>query len=356
MSRKLFIHAVNVHQGGGYILLMAILAALPEGVESLVSLDARASIPEEILKNVLVRRIKPTIFHRLQAERWLLETVQAGDIVLCLGNLPPFFKLPARVLVLLQNRYLVDAVGLREFPLKTGLRIGIERFWLRRKLGNVDEFLVQTPSMQILLQAMSSGAVPIRIAPFVSQSDGYGRKISRAGLAGKKAADFLYIASGEPHKNHRRLVEAWCLLADGGLYPSLLLTVDATKYEKLVAWIQEKTRLHDLNIECVPNVPHVQIASLFDRSAALIYPSTLESFGLPLIEARQAGLAILASELDYVRDVVDPEQTFDAASALSIARAVKRFLDVEEHSLPLQDSAAFLAHILKEPELQGANL
>ena len=62
------------------------------------------------------------------------------------------------------------------------------------------------------------------------------------------------------------------------------------------------------------------------RSKALIFPSLAESFGLPLVEAQEFNKPILASELDFVRDVCSPVDTFDPKSSLSIARAVKRFL------------------------------
>jgi glycosyltransferase involved in cell wall biosynthesis len=86
---------------------------------------------------------------------------------------------------------------------------------------------------------------------------------------------------------------------------------------------------------------------MYNQVGALIYPSTFESFGLPLIEARQAGLPVLASELDYVRDILDPEQVFDPESAISIARAVKRFIAIDEPPLSLQDAAGFIKHILE---------
>ena len=60
-------------------------------------------------------------------------------------------------------------------------------------------------------------------------------------------------------------------------------------------------------------------------SKALIFPSKYESFGLPLIEASKMHIPIIASELDFVRDVCNPIQTFDPNSAISIARAINRF-------------------------------
>jgi glycosyltransferase involved in cell wall biosynthesis len=95
-------------------------------------------------------------------------------------------------------------------------------------------------------------------------------------------------------------------------------------------------------------LPHDQIKLLYGQVQALIFPSTFESFGLPLIEARQAGLPVLAPELDYVRDVLDPEQAFNPESPLSIARAVKRFLGFNDEPLALMDAADFMKSILEK--------
>jgi hypothetical protein len=54
------------------------------------------------------------------------------------------------------------------------------------------------------------------------------------------------------------------------------------------------------------------VLSLYNKVGAAIFPSTFESLPLRLIEARQAGLSVLASQLDYVRS--RPGQTFDPES------------------------------------------
>ena len=62
----------------------------------------------------------------------------------------------------------------------------------------------------------------------------------------------------------------------------------------------------------------------------------------------ESGLPVLASELDYYRDVLDPDQSFDPNSNISVARAVKRFLGIAEEPLPLQDAAGFVDYILRK--------
>ena len=190
----------------------------------------------------------------------------------------------------------------------------------------------------------------VRVLPFTAIHEGYKRCVHSLNMQKEKGLDFVYVASGESHKNHRQLVEAWCLLAKEGLFPSLKLTLDSAHFAELSSWIEKKIEKYRLNVENVGNLPHAQIKQLYDQVDALIYPSTFESFGLPLIEATQAGLPVLASELDYVRDVLDPEQTFDPESAVSIARAVKRFLGLDEQPLPLMDAAQFIASILEKAE------
>jgi len=345
---KVFIHAVNIHQGGGRALLDALLRALSSSTETHVLLDSRMPVPDGMPESLQVRRVQPSVIERFKAERWLAGNVRAEDVVLCFGNLPPLFKLRGHAVVFLQNRYLIDYVRLDGFPLKVRARLGIERLWLSNRIANADEFVVQTPTMKNLLVARTQGRVPVRVLPFMSESSGYARNVAQATAEKRESCEFLYVASGEPHKNHRRMIEAWCLLAEEGLFPSLRLTLDETRFSTLCRVIEEKRQRYGLKVTNMGVLSHGDVLALYKDVDALIYPSTFESFGLPLIEARQAGLPVLASELDYVRDVLDPEQSFDPHSATSIARSVKRFMGIDEPPLPLLDSKGFMDQIFSK--------
>ena len=345
MSRRLFIHAANVHQGGGRSLLRSLLTSIPSDIELVLCLDARFTLPDDSLPSIHIEKVKPTIIKRVFNEKWLAVNVKAGDMVLCFGNLPPLFRLRGHVVVFVQNRYLVDDVELNGFGLKTRLRLMMERYWLSSKISNADEFIVQTPSMKTLL-ASRSKKTPIRVLPFVGINEGYVRNILPSKIKKSHRYTFVYVASGEHHKNHRQLIDSWCLLAKDGVFPALKLTLDKSGFSDLCCWIDQKAKENKLQVENVGKLSLEEVKNLYASADALIYPSTLESFGLPLIEARQARLPVLASELDYVRDILDPEQTFDPGSATSIARAVKRFMGIEEPALLLQDAKGFMQKIL----------
>ena len=345
MKSRLFIHAPNVHQGGGRSLLEPLLNSVHDKTEFFVCVDERMPLATNLADKVQIKRVKPSVRQRLNAEKWLAENVRADDRVLCFGNLPPLFKLKGYTVVFIQNRYLIDDVPLNKFPFRVRLRLAMERLWLTGKLTNADEFVVQTQTMKRLLEIKIQGLKPIRILPFVAEPNGYMRNVLEGGVKKDNDFDFLYVASGEPHKNHQKLIEAWCLLAQEGLFPSLCLTLEEARFSKLYRKVDVMRQQHNLKLTNVGELHHDEVLALYARSGAVIYPSKFESFGLPLIEARQANLPVLAPELDYVRDVLDPEQTFDPNSAVSIARAVKRFMGVYEQTVPLLDAKSFITTI-----------
>ena len=348
MNSKLIIQATNIHYGGGSSLLTALLDECPKNIQVVALLDERMLLPNSISERLSIKYFSPTILQRLRAEWWVKRNLKSQDTVLCFGNLPPLFKLLGNVIVFVQNRFLIDKVSLSEFSFKTKLRLSVERLWFSSRLCNVDEFIVQSPSMKTALLSLKQVKnYPVHIRPFTNGACSYKRKLDPNAISKEKMQfDFIYVASGEPHKNHRRLVNAWCLLAEQELFPSLCLTLNENISDDLCAWINEQKDYYGLEITNVGSLPHEEIRLIYNHVGALIYPSLLESLGLPLIEARQANLPVLASELDYVRDVLDPEQTFNPESSVSIAKAMKRFMNQEEQPIPLLDITKFISNIL----------
>jgi glycosyltransferase involved in cell wall biosynthesis len=344
MSELRFIlHAPNVHCGGGLTLLKALISVLPE--RSCLIVDERLPISVDILERFQVEWVKPTVWHRLAAEYQLTQLVKQRDVVLCFGNLPPLFHLKGQVSLFLQNRYLIDMVSLNHFPLKLRFRIMAERIWFRFFRSRASQIIVQSSSMNDLLEA--NFMMSANILPFIECANEY--SIGEGVVTDEqKLYDFIYVASGEPHKNHFNLIKAWIKLAIEDVRPSLYLTLNKDFSPELISWIEEEKAKYNLNIHNLGSLSGGEVIGLYRKANALIFPSTLESFGLPLIEAKGMGLAIVASELDYVRDVVDPDESFSPNSPVSIARAVKRFLGKKENRSEPIDAKSFLQHLFKE--------
>lgn len=333
-----FIHAPNIHQGGGRALLNELLKVGNDSFSCI--LDSRMKMPDSHAGHQL-KMVAPSLLGRLRAEFWLRSQVQAGDTVLCFGNLPPLFPNKGKVTVFLQNRYMFGSRNFSGFSLGARLRLAIERSWFRWCMRSSYQIVVQSQTMQQELQ--QALGFESRVLPFLPAM-----QTQTGNISTDQTFDFVYVSSAEPHKNHRTLVQAWVQLAAKGIRPSLALTVDQNSAFTVVAEIEQHKQLHQLAIHNFGTLQPGQVQALYKNSKALIFPSKLESYGLPLLEARQLGLPILASELDYVRDVVQPEQTFDPGSPTSIARAVMRHLAINTETVAPVDAATFLAEIQKQ--------
>jgi len=341
MSR-LLLHAPNVHVGGGLSLLRAMLRVRPSPF-TVAQLDERARSKLDVPAGVDTDFVAKNVMARLKAEWRLRSMSHAGDVVLCFNNLPPLFNIRGKSVVFVQNRLLVERYALGNYPLFVRARIALERLWLRARRRRASRYVVQSPSMALMLRQLVGPSQPISVVPFVEEGldstcpdrDGAARRF-----------DFIYAASGDPHKNHIALLEAWRLLAQSCLRPSLCLTIDSARHPMLVSAIDTAVREDGLAITNLGWLSAPELAKAYAESGALIYPSLVESFGLPLLEAGQANLPVLAPELDYVRDVANPAETFDPTSPLSIARAVKRYLKRPEEPVVVSSASDFLADIL----------
>jgi len=340
---RLLIHAFNIHQGGGATLLTGLLQKIPNNIKVVVSIDLRMQIPDGLPKCVSFEYVKPTFFGRLLAEYWLACISRESDQVLCFGNLPPLFKVKGYVSVFIQNRYLVDKKRfLMRLPPRLAIRLMAERIWLKLFKKRANRFLVQTASMKSLIKKqLQANAV---LAPFAP--DLVINFASPDNNSQKHRFNFLYVASGEVHKNHKILVDAWSLLSIEGLFPTLALTLDQGDAAELLEHINNECKLYKLNINNLGRLKHHKLIKLYRECGALIYASDFESFGLPIIEARNAGLDIIAPELDYVRDVLDPIETFDPSSAMSISRAIKRYMKVKMVPFKIITADEFIGKVM----------
>ena len=345
MSAEVVLYAPNVHTGGGLVLLNSLLAAWPAERPLRAFLDVRAIEQLNPTATMDVTWVAPRVIDRLRAEFLAHKAAdRKGVALLCFHGLPPLLPSRGEVVIFMQNRLLIEYGNLAEYPFRVRIRIRIERLWCRALQSRCKRYIVQTPSMATLLTQWLRRDVQLSVIPFIAATH---LDSNTSPDAMRRKFDFVYVASGEAHKNHCTLLEAWRLLADEGFNPSLALTINPTLFPALSAKIKRYLDEEGLNIVNVGQVLSADIATLYKSSTAAIFPSKVESLGLPLIEASRLGLPILASELDYVRDVVRPVETFDPNSHISIARAVRRFLKNPGPLSQIRTAKEFLSEAFK---------
>lgn len=346
-SGRLLLDAPNVHTGGGLVLLQALLADWPADLPLQAWLDARAQGQLPLPTQARVRWVRATPLSRLAGEWSLAREARAGDLVLCFHGLPPLLPNAAENVVFLQNMHYLGTIDPSGGASWVRWRQRFEQTLFRVGRERVAAYWVQTPTMARELHTWWPGMQkPVHVLPYALPIDAVQRDDG-------EHWDFIYVADGEPHKNHRTLIEAWKLLALDGLRPSLALTLPA-RNSALSEWVAAQARAHQLNVRDLGFLPHADVMALYGRAGALVFPSRGESFGLPLFEARELGLPIIASERDYVRDICEPMQTFDPDSAVSIARAIRRFLDQENETVRPVSARAFLEAVARPRRQSGA--
>ena len=91
--------------------------------------------------------------------------------------------------------------------------------------------------------------------------------------------------------------------------------------------IFKKNKNKNLIIKNYNGLDESGLRNLYSKSQFLIFPSVIESFGLPLIESIEFNCKILASNLPYVEEIVSPSLVFDPFSISSISDSIDYVLE-----------------------------
>lgn len=100
----------------------------------------------------------------------------------------------------------------------------------------------------------------------------------------------LYPAMPHFYKNHRVIKEA--------------LEITDTNVEVLFTIPPDNQTYGDERIKLIGMQPYDHICGLYRTCDALLFPSYIETYGLPLLEAAMTGMPIIAADLPYAREVL----------------------------------------------------
>jgi len=183
--------------------------------------------------------------------------------------------------------------------------------------------IVVCPSATVSGELVDHGLDPgrVRVVPWgvdpVEVTDGERREVaSRYGLPDRFV---LAVATLEPRKNLRRLVEAMARLDS----PTPLVVAGASGWggvaEELAVGGVDGPRF-------LGHVPAADLAVLVDLATVLAYPSEAEGFGLPVLEAMASGTPVVTSRATATEEVagdaavlVDPFDVDDIAAGITSA-------------------------------------
>jgi glycosyltransferase involved in cell wall biosynthesis len=151
--------------------------------------------------------------------------------------------------------------------------------------------------------------------------------------AGIKAPFLLYVGTAFPHKNLYKMVEAFELLE--AEHPTLKLVITGKRTEKhhaeLIEWVSQRGSRERIIFPGF--VSDAELKWLYQNTAAYVFTSLSEGFGLPPLEAMAHGAPVVSSDASCM-----PEVYGEAA----------HYCDATDP----QDIAAKIGHVLDDPTLR----
>ncbi len=126
------------------------------------------------------------------------------------------------------------------------------------------------------------------------------------------------------HKNHARLLRVFRRFRAAHPEWSLLLTGVRGFADEAIRGQIEDAEL-DSGVQCLGWLSRRELYACFERAAAVIYPTTFEGFGLPVLEGLAAGVPTACSDIEPLRTITgDAAVLFDPANEDSMLGALER--------------------------------
>ena len=112
---------------------------------------------------------------------------------------------------------------------------------------------------------------------------------------------FFYPADSYRYKNHEMILES-LMNIDPKLYKmTFTITCDQDDYRKSLC---DKIKNNNLNVDCTGIISYEDVCKYYSESI-LIFASEIETFGLPLLEARLSNSIVLALETPFSKEILE---------------------------------------------------
>ena len=142
----------------------------------------------------------------------------------------------------------------------------------------------------------------------------------------------LYVGNRKPHKNLDRLFEAMSNIDDRDVQLALSGVADHDTARRIAA-----AGLSG-RVIFAGNLSDDQLAALYRGAEALILPSLIEGFGLPVLEAMASGTPVVAASTSSIPEIAgDAAELVDPQDTADICRGLNRILADQNRRQILRD-------------------
>lgn len=240
--------------------------------------------------------------------------------VLYFGNIPPFLRAKNSILYF-QNIYLLqDLSGLEGLSVKIKYAIMKLQLWLCIK--NVTEVCVQTFVVKEMINIFKKN-INVEVLPFFRLCGNIEADIPNA-------YDFCYVAYPYPHKNYNVLFDALEILESNGVNVTISVTIPNDKqFSTLLNRVEDFKNYSFVRLINLGLIEKDKVCLVYKASKCIVFPSSKETLGLPLLEAAYMKCDVIVSNLQHIHEVITPSALFDANNAWQIADCMQKYLSGE---------------------------
>lgn len=147
----------------------------------------------------------------------------------------------------------------------------------------------------------------------------------------------LSIGSEEPRKNMTGILRAFLLLADEFPHLRLIKVGRASRENRLTTLRLVKQLGLSARVKFVDFVDEASLPAYYSSAELLVFPSLLEGFGLPVIEAMGCNCPVVTSDLNPMRELAgDAACLVDPRNPKAIADACRRILTRKDYQEQLR--------------------
>jgi glycosyltransferase involved in cell wall biosynthesis len=147
----------------------------------------------------------------------------------------------------------------------------------------------------------------------------------------------LHVGSSAWYKNRKRLFKAFVDVKEGGNFNNLKLVLvgpvpqPEELTEKTEHWLKDNPK----ELIVLSDLSESGLQTLYEHANALIFPSLIEGFGWPPLEARSLGCSVIASRTGAMDDILGSSVTYvDPMSTKDIVTKIKEILDPDRANEP----------------------
>lgn len=144
----------------------------------------------------------------------------------------------------------------------------------------------------------------------------------------------MYVGRPNPHKNLNRLVAAFAIIKKTNPDLKLVLVGKTDSNYRQLARYVKKLGIED--VVFTGFLPDAQVRWLYEHTAAYVFPSLSEGFGLPALEAMVHGAPVASSNATCLPEVYgDAALYFDPYDPQAMAKTIDQIISSEQQTKEL---------------------